>query len=96
MLPARTLSPFVAASLALSACGGGQFRPVSDTPVRVGKPYKVRGVTFTPAAQPGYDMLGYASWYGNESGDRVAVGEKFRPGGSPGRTPPCPFPATSK
>ena len=30
---------------ALAACGGGtKFRPVSDTPVRVGAPYKVRGV----------------------------------------------------
>jgi rare lipoprotein A len=66
------------AALALSACGG-RYRPVSDVPVRLGPAYKVRGVTYTPAAQPGYDMLGYASWYGSESGNRVALGEKFRP-----------------
>lgn len=67
-------------SLGLAACGGGtKFRPVSDTPVRVGAPYKVRGTTYTPAAQPGYDMLGYATWYGNESGNQVANGERFRP-----------------
>lgn len=67
--------------LALAACGGGaHFRPVSDVPVRIGPPYTVRGVTYTPAADPRYDMLGYATWYGNESGNQVANGERFRPG----------------
>ncbi|WP_310225199.1 septal ring lytic transglycosylase RlpA family protein [Sphingobium xenophagum] len=69
-----------AAALLLSACGGGQYRPVSDVPVRIGPPYVVRGVTYTPAADPGYDMLGYASWYGSESGNRTANGERFRAG----------------
>lgn len=65
---------------ALAACGGGtKFRPVSDAPVRIGPPYKVRGNTYTPAAQPGYDVLGYATWYGSESGNRAANGERFRP-----------------
>jgi rare lipoprotein A len=67
----------IALALALAACGG-HYRPVSDVPVRTGAPYTVRGVTYTPAAQPGYDMLGYASWYGGESGNRVANGERFR------------------
>lgn len=67
-------------SLALAACGGGvKYRPVSDTPVRIGPPYKVRGVTYTPAADPGYDMLGYATWYGHESGNQTANGERFYP-----------------
>lgn len=66
------------ALLALSACGGGQFRPVSDLPVRIGPPYKVGATTYVPAADPSYDMLGYASWYGNESGNRTANGERFR------------------
>jgi rare lipoprotein A len=69
----------LAASLALAACAGGNFRPVSDTPVRIGRPYAVRGQTFTPAADPTYDMLGYASWYGSESGNKTANGEHFRP-----------------
>jgi rare lipoprotein A len=65
----------------LSACaGGGNVRPVSDTPVRIGQPYKIRGTTYVPAAAPAYDMLGYASWYGNESGNQTANGERFRPG----------------
>ena len=64
----------------LAACGSGvHYRPVSDTPVRIGKPYTVRGVTYVPAADPNYDMLGYASWYGEESGSQTANGERFRP-----------------
>jgi rare lipoprotein A len=51
---------------------------VRDTPVKIGPPYKVRGTTYVPAADPGYDMLGYASWYGSESGNRTANGEQFR------------------
>ena len=67
--------------LMLSACaGGGGFRAVSDTPVRIGPAYSVRGATYVPAAAPDYDRVGYASWYGNESGNRTANGEKFRPG----------------
>lgn len=66
--------------LCLSGCGGGtRYRPVSDMPVRIGPPYKVRGATYVPAADPGYDMLGYASWYGSESGNQTANGERFRP-----------------
>jgi len=69
----------MAVLLVLSACAGGNYRPVSDTPVRIGRPYAVRGQTFTPAADPTYDMLGYASWYGPESGSKTANGERFRP-----------------
>lgn len=71
----------VALVLMLSACaGGGGFRAVSDAPVRIGPAYAVRGTTYVPAAAPDYDRVGYASWYGNESGNRTANGEKFRPG----------------
>src|SRR6187431_941082 len=70
------------AILALSACGGGRdYRPVSDVPVRIGPAYTVRGATYTPAADPAYDRVGYASWYGPESGDQTANGERFRPDG---------------
>jgi rare lipoprotein A len=67
-----------ASLLALAACTGSNSRPVRDVPVRIGKPYQVRGQTYVPAADPTYDMLGYASWYGNESGNRTANGERFR------------------
>lgn len=77
--PIRSTIVLVLATL-VAACGGGvKYRPVADVPVRIGPPYKVRGVTYTPAAQPGYDMLGYATWYGSESGNQVANGERFRP-----------------
>lgn len=69
-----------AASLVLSACANGRdYRPVSDATVRMGQPYAIRGTTYTPAADPIYDRLGYASWYGPESGDQTANGERFRP-----------------
>src|SRR6478609_7295670 len=69
-----------AATLTLSACGGGPgFRPVSDTPVRIGPPYTVRGTTYTPSADAAYDRVGYATWYGQESGNQTANGERFQP-----------------
>jgi len=67
-------------ALALAACGGGRdYRPVSDARVQIGRPYVIRGNTYTPAADPGYDRIGFASWYGSESGNQTANGERFRP-----------------
>ncbi|MBI0475506.1 septal ring lytic transglycosylase RlpA family protein [Sphingomonas sp. MA1305] len=74
-MPLRRLTPL--AVLVLAGCAGG-YRPVSDTPVQIGRPYSVRGHRYVPAPAPDYDMLGYASWYGGESGHRTALGEKFR------------------
>jgi len=82
-----------AAVLALSACGGGRdYRPVSDAPVRIGGPYTIRGTSYTPMADPAYDRLGYATWYGPESGKQTANGERFRPDGisAAHRTLPLP------
>jgi rare lipoprotein A len=75
----RMMGP-VLAVLALSACAGGNFRPVTDAPVRIGSAYTIRGTTYVPAAAPAYEAVGYASWYGSESGNRTANGEQFRPG----------------
>ncbi|OYY67507.1 septal ring lytic transglycosylase RlpA family protein [Sphingomonas sp. 28-63-12] len=72
----RTASA-VATALMLSACAGSAIRPVSDTPVKIGQPYQVRGVTYVPEVDRDYDMLGYASWYGRESGNRTSNGEQF-------------------
>ena len=78
----RTLQGLVLILLPLLAgCASTKYRPVSDTPVRIGKPYQIRGVTYVPAANPNYDELGYASWYGHESGNMTANGERFRPDG---------------
>lgn len=77
--PGRLALIAAAVAMLLAGCGGGKFRPVSDVPLRIGPPYSVRGVTYTPAADPRYDMLGYATWYGSESGNRTANGERFKP-----------------
>lgn len=81
MVRAAQVAGLTAAVVTLSACGGGAaFRPVTDVPVRIGPPYTVRGTTYVPAANPAYDEVGYATWYGNESGNRTANGERFEAG----------------
>lgn len=64
----------------LAGCASTSYRPVSDASVRIGKPYQIRGVTYVPSDNPVYDQLGYASWYGEESGKMTANGERFRHG----------------
>ena len=55
---------------------------VSDAKVKIGKPYKVKGRTYTPAEVRSYDETGYASWYGKEfGGNPTANGERFNPNG---------------
>jgi rare lipoprotein A len=79
-------------ALLLAGCGKG-YRPVSDWPVKIGRPYAVRGITYVPAAQPDYDMVGQAGWYGNESGNRTANGERFRAKGISAAHPTLPLPS---
>lgn len=84
------------AALMLSGCGSvdgkREGRPmanpapaatetgVSDVPVKIGDPYTIGGVTYTPADIPDYDDVGYASWYGEElAGRPTANGETFDP-----------------
>ncbi len=62
----------------LAACAGGPHSLVSDTPVRVGRPYTVNGRVYVPADDTQYDRTGIASWYGNrEQGNPTANGERF-------------------
>ena len=66
---------------------------VADDPVKIGDPYTVAGVTYTPADIPDYDDVGYASWYGEElAGNQTANGEIFNPDGisAAHRTLPLP------
>ena len=79
--------------LGLLVAGCASYRPVADNPVQIGQPYRVKGVTYVPAAQPGYDAVGYASWYGSESGNRTARGEKFRPKWISAAHPTLPLPS---
>lgn len=45
---------------------------------KVGRPYEVRGVWYTPRHDPDYDETGLASWYGEaHNGKPTALGERF-------------------
>ena len=45
---------------------------------KVGKPYTVRGQTYTPRHNPDYDQIGTASWYGDKfHGKPTANGEVY-------------------
>lgn len=91
---ARALALSALLSLTLSACGTvGGGRPVSDMPVKIGKPYTVRGITYVPARDDAYDQVGYASWYGHESGNITANGERFRPKGVSAAHKTLPLPS---
>ena len=77
----------------LASCGGGDralselpaaaeapIKRVSDFPVRLGSPYQIGNVAYTPADAAAYDEVGYASWYGAElQGRNTANGEVFLP-----------------
>jgi rare lipoprotein A len=86
----------VSCSAILSSCstsGGGNGKgdianatdPVftsrtSDFPVKIGDPYKVGNISYTPQDVVSYDEVGYASFYGEElSGQPTANGEVFIP-----------------
>lgn len=67
---------------------------VADVPVKIGDPYTVGGVTYTPADIPDYDDVGYASWYGEElAGQPTANGETFDPAGITAAHKTLPLPS---
>lgn len=94
------------AALLLTGCSGGgttsrslETAPptmagsVSDYPAKLGEPYVMDGITYTPVDVFNYDEAGYASWYGQElSGRSTANGEMFNPDAISGahRTLPLP------
>ena len=76
-----------------SASSGSSYGEVSDYPVKIGRPYTVRGKTYTPRNVTRYDEVGYMSWYGDElAGNTTANGERFNPDGisAAHRTLPLP------
>lgn len=79
--------------LLAATAGCSTTRPVSDFPVKIGPPYTVRGVTYAPAAMPAYDRVGYAGWYGGESGNRTANGERYRANAISGAHTTLPLPS---
>lgn len=66
--------------------GGGRYM--------IGRPYTVRGQTYTPREQPGYQATGTASWYGADfHGRRTANGEIFSANAISGAHPTLPLPS---
>ena len=52
--------------------------PRGGETVKIGKPYKINGVWYTPQADPDYDEVGMSSWYGKQfHGKKTANGEIF-------------------
>ncbi len=70
---ARAVDRAVAPDSKLSAGlrkGGGYYK--------VGKPYVIAGITYVPRADPDYEEIGVASWYGEDfHGKPTANGEVF-------------------
>ena len=62
---------------ALAACASTP-EPPPQTVSGTMKPYTIRGKTYTPRHDPGYDEVGLASWYGGKHHGRMtADGEIF-------------------
>ena len=56
----------------------GQRVPKGGGAYKVGKPYQVAGVWYTPKENPYYDKRGIASWYGEDfHGRKTANGEVY-------------------
>ena len=75
----------MAAALLLAACGGpggyigGSGAAKAPHPVfKIGAPYEVKGVWYTPVPDYGYEQTGPASWYGEAfQGQYTANGEVY-------------------
>ena len=97
----------LAGALVLASCGTTDARDdglanaraplldeVADFPVKIGDPYEVDGVTYTPRDVASYDEVGYASWYGEEmAGGSTANGERFVPDGISAAHKTLPLPS---
>jgi len=63
------LALVAAAAASLAACATVDRspgpKPSTSGGYKVGKPYQVGGVWYTPREQPDYDEIGLASWYGD-------------------------------
>lgn len=72
----------------------GPSSMISDGPTKLGAPFTVGDVTYTPADIPDYDDVGYATWYGAEfAGRPTANGEIFDPAGISAAHKTLPLPS---
>ncbi len=68
--------------------------PVSRHKAAYNQPYKVKGKTYYPmSSAAGYSEQGIASWYGNESGNRTAMGSRFKAHGHTAAHKTLPLPS---
>jgi rare lipoprotein A len=69
-------------------------RNVSDEQVKLGEPYTIAGITYTPQDTPQYDEVGYASHYGAGLAEKpTANGEAFNPAGASAAHKTLPMPS---
>jgi rare lipoprotein A len=112
-IPARFAAPLyliAAFCLGLSACGSGNNERLGERVVplgqpvpkgggfyQIGKPYQVGDLTYTPRADPGYDRVGNASWYGELfHGRRTANGEIYDMDSLSAAHPTLPLPVYAR
>ena len=80
-----------ALALLLAACSSAQDT-LTGAKRQVGQPYIVNGATYVPREEPGYDAVGFASWYGRRyHGRRTASGEIFDMNSATAAHPTLPF-----
>ena len=83
-----TSAAALAVLLTLAACAGKPAKPPASagskpaasagSKVKIGKPYEVLGVWYTPSDDRSYDVVGIASWYGpGFHGLDTANGERY-------------------
>lgn len=73
----RQLGAALMVALFLSACGSSAPEP-RGAGQQVGQPYRINGVRYVPRADPDYDRVGMASWYGpGFHGKTTASGKRY-------------------
>jgi peptidoglycan lytic transglycosylase len=90
------LNPFAAGTGSPYYTGAGE-PPRGGGRYHVGKPYKVAGRWFTPSEQAKYDVIGPASWYGEDFHRRMTSnGEWFNMNDLTAAHPTLPLPSYVK
>jgi rare lipoprotein A len=104
---ARAVLLVLVAAASLAACAGPTPRYAIREPGReqergapptsglhgTDKPYEINGRWYYPKAQPDYDQIGIASWYGAEQSRHTADGEVFDPWGVSAAHKTLPLPS---
>jgi peptidoglycan lytic transglycosylase len=90
---ARNVDPKYGVASSPRVVDAGQPVPKGGGAYRIGKPYVVAGVTYTPEENEGYSAEGLASWYGDDFHGRLtANGEIFDMNGISAAHPTLPMP----